>query len=746
MELPRWLTKTTNLNRLIVGNSDMLDHIPAEVLSQSDGDNCFHRLRDHYADLDQAKPLRDVKLLVLGNGRIGKTQVCRRLRGEAFEEDANSTHGVTVHTQAFSLPGDEEEDAQLNVWDFGGQDIYHGTHALFLRTRAVFLIVWTPDSETGESRHGGLTFRNQPLAYWLDYVCHFGGADCPVLIVQNQCDGGRGQRLNLPVEQAHLAPLKADGRFIRALAYSARDDHGRAGLEEALQTAILDLRERHGMPMMGANRLAVWRQLQAWRSADANRPEARREHRLLPYDRFQALCDEREVHGPETFVEVLHHAGVVYFRPDLFDRRLMLDQSWALEKIYALFHRQAVYRPLRRWGGRFTRRDLHDLLWEREGLSEPDQESLLGMMQSSGICFVHRRKNEDGETEYVAPELLPEGRETMYSELAARWDAIPGEPMAFEFRYPFLTPAISRAVLSDLGDQVGKSALYWRFGVCIYEAQTGANAIVEQSLDADGYGGVIRIEAKGRRPEKLLRLLAVRINRLNQSLGYAAEQAGDLPGAAKANIEREKSPSLNATLPPNTVPNSPEVFVSYRWGQDAHEPLVNDLYAALNGKPYDLIIDKHNLPVGDRISHFMNRLSKGRCIVVVVSAGYLRSESCLYELYRIWRNARHDDKAFLKRVVPLVQDGADIGSPAQRIRHAAHWRTQYQEVEALIQEHGSDVVGEEDFHRHRLLGEYQRHIGDMLALINDRNVPRDSVALRENDFRVVRDLIERAIA
>ena len=235
-------------------------------------------------------------------------------------------------------------------------------------------------------------------------------------------------------------------------------------------------------------------------------------------------------------------------------------------------------------------------------------------------------------------------------------------------------------------------------------------------------------------------------NRLNQSLGYAAEQAGDLPGAAKANIEREKSPSLNATLPPNTVPNSPEVFVSYRWGQDAHEPLVNDLYAALNGKPYDLIIDKHNLPVGDRISHFMNRLSKGRCIVVVVSAGYLRSESCLYELYRIWRNARHDDKAFLKRVVPLVQDGADIGSPAQRIRHAAHWRTQYQEVEALIQEHGSDVVGEEDFHRHRLLGEYQRHIGDMLALINDRNVPRDSVALRENDFRVVRDLIERAIA
>ena len=31
----------------------------------------------------------DVKLMVLGNGRVGKTQICRRLRGEDYDDKVN---------------------------------------------------------------------------------------------------------------------------------------------------------------------------------------------------------------------------------------------------------------------------------------------------------------------------------------------------------------------------------------------------------------------------------------------------------------------------------------------------------------------------------------------------------------------------------------------------------------------------------------------------------------------------------
>jgi hypothetical protein len=64
-------------------------------------------------------------------------------RGETFDEAVPSTHGIQVS----SLPLTThvlDAPVTLKIWDFGGQDIYHGTHALFLKPRAVFSVVWTP--------------------------------------------------------------------------------------------------------------------------------------------------------------------------------------------------------------------------------------------------------------------------------------------------------------------------------------------------------------------------------------------------------------------------------------------------------------------------------------------------------------------------------------------------------------------------------------------------------------------------
>ena len=72
-------------------------------------------------------------------------------------------------------------------WDFGGQDIYHGTHALFLKSCAVFPLLWTPGSEETQFHdHAGFTFRNQPLGYWLAYVRVLAGAQSPMLVIQAQ--------------------------------------------------------------------------------------------------------------------------------------------------------------------------------------------------------------------------------------------------------------------------------------------------------------------------------------------------------------------------------------------------------------------------------------------------------------------------------------------------------------------------------------------------------------------------------
>ena len=88
----------------------------------------------------------------------------------------------------------------MNLWDFGGQDVYHGSHALFLDGHAVFLVLWHPDSESAAPGEPGVTAAHRPLAYWLDYVRAEAGPDAVVLVVQARCDARGDEKPPPPVD------------------------------------------------------------------------------------------------------------------------------------------------------------------------------------------------------------------------------------------------------------------------------------------------------------------------------------------------------------------------------------------------------------------------------------------------------------------------------------------------------------------------------------------------------------------
>jgi hypothetical protein len=251
-----------SLQEAIVNEASLLG-VPVEILSNDGGDNCLHRLRAHLTDLTgNDVAVGDVKLMILGNGRVGKTQICRRLRGKSFDEAVPSTHGIQVSSQRLA-PHVSDGQVTLKIWDFGGQDIYHGTHALFLKSRAVFPLVWTPKSETEQFHmHGGFTFRNQPLVYWLAYVRTFGGAQSPVLVIQSQCDCVEDER------DPPLPPGALDGfGYKTVLHYSAKGDgthaRGHAALVETLLDAVQWLRRDQGLAKIGPGRAAVKEALEA---------------------------------------------------------------------------------------------------------------------------------------------------------------------------------------------------------------------------------------------------------------------------------------------------------------------------------------------------------------------------------------------------------------------------------------------------------------------------------------------------
>ena len=226
------------------------DDLPFEVCGKLLG-NVLNKVRAHYEDLKSGQRIdAEVKVLFLGNGGAGKTQLCRRLRDLPFDPSIPTTHGIHLGQTTMELDG-FAQPVRLNLWDFGGQDIYHGSHALFLQGQAAFLLLWTPELEQGETyQESGLTLRHRPLSYWLDYLRTFAGTDASMLIVQSQCDT-RDKRLSHP-------PAKVDDfSSSRLAAVSAKTDLGLNLLKASIQEAVGDCSHRRQPPPIGLGRVAV---------------------------------------------------------------------------------------------------------------------------------------------------------------------------------------------------------------------------------------------------------------------------------------------------------------------------------------------------------------------------------------------------------------------------------------------------------------------------------------------------------
>ena len=63
------------------------------------------------------------KLLVVGEGGVGKTSLLKALRGEPFNAEESTTHGIEIQALNVDHPTERGVFMQLNAWDFGGQEI-----------------------------------------------------------------------------------------------------------------------------------------------------------------------------------------------------------------------------------------------------------------------------------------------------------------------------------------------------------------------------------------------------------------------------------------------------------------------------------------------------------------------------------------------------------------------------------------------------------------------------------------------
>ena len=159
-----------------------------------------------------------LKVVVAGNGNVGKTSLIRRFCEGKFEEARVATIGVDFQTQTVDLAG---KTVKLSIWDMAGQDRFQIIRAGFYSgSRASVLVYDVTEPESLES-----------LVRWRDEILE-AVDDQPFIVVGNKIDLRRTQQ---PEHAQQFADL------IKApyLETSALDGNGVSKLFEALATLSL---------------------------------------------------------------------------------------------------------------------------------------------------------------------------------------------------------------------------------------------------------------------------------------------------------------------------------------------------------------------------------------------------------------------------------------------------------------------------------------------------------------------------
>lgn len=107
-----------------------------------------------------------------------KKAIPRSRRDKVFHPIGNhdeiSTNGIEIHcTNA------KKNDIQLDIWDFGGQEVFYPTHQFFLSDKSIYLIVF---------KCTGLN--ESKIEYWLNTIRSItnNSLQCIVYLVGTHCD------------------------------------------------------------------------------------------------------------------------------------------------------------------------------------------------------------------------------------------------------------------------------------------------------------------------------------------------------------------------------------------------------------------------------------------------------------------------------------------------------------------------------------------------------------------------------
>ncbi|AYL97743.1 COR domain-containing protein [Mucilaginibacter celer] len=407
--------------------------------------------------------LYEAKIVIVGAGESGKTTLIRKLNNPNHPvpniEDKR-TEGIRVTTYPFQATTKYGvKSIQAHIWDFGGQELYHTTHQLFLTPDTLYILL-------NDNRKNDTDFY-----YWLNIVTIRAGEESPILMIFNAKDNAARQII--PGQEIY----SAFPNLIRTsidVNFADKDITAIQKMKDTIEHYFTNL------DVLGKPFPAYWVKVRDDLSVLTE------EH--INWNRFAEVCMQNEVNDVlqmQILAKTLHNLGVLLYFSEVFglDDLIILKPQWCIDAIYAALDTKEIIDN----GGRFSENTLARKWSDRRFMGNHLQ--LLKLMQHFDLCY-----KIDGTHDYIAPQLLPIEENILTG--VRSWAIV------FYFDYVFMPAGLITRLIARLSLYI-KSTHAWRAGV-VLEWEDGTVAeIIEHHLTH-------RIVIKINGPERKRRLLDIR--------------------------------------------------------------------------------------------------------------------------------------------------------------------------------------------------------------------------------------------
>jgi len=267
--------------------------------------------------------LYEAKILIIGAGGVGKTSLAVKLieKDNPLPLEKDTTYGIDIFKREFEFYNEKPEKKTLfsNIWDFGGQPLYRGTHQMFFSTKSLYILV---DSVRENSTDYG---------YWLNTVEQLAGDNSKVLV----CINKRGK--HSPVyDKTGLS--KAFGKMINKDSFIEIDLLNDTGKIENLQISIRDLLLR--LPEIGDEISPAW--------VEARRLLNKENKLFINFSRYQKICEkagcETDKKSLDALSDYFNRIGVFthYYDDYVLRERVFLDSNLLVKIVYAVLDNSII--------------------------------------------------------------------------------------------------------------------------------------------------------------------------------------------------------------------------------------------------------------------------------------------------------------------------------------------------------------------------------------------------------------------